>query len=65
MGRGVGDLRLYGLDDAGEAVFAEDLASGERGGLRALAERRLADWHAVEVWDGPLCVVRLSRRRAD
>jgi hypothetical protein len=60
----VGDLRLYGLDEAGETVFAEDLAAGERGEVRALAERRLADWHAVEVWDGPLCVVRVRRRAA-
>lgn len=60
----MGELRLYGLDEAGKAVFAEELASGERGDLRALAERRLADWPAVEVWDGPLCVVRLSRSRA-
>jgi hypothetical protein len=60
----VGDLRLYGLDEAGEAVFSEDLAAGDRGDLRALAERRLADWHAIEVWDGPLCVVRVRRRPA-
>lgn len=60
----MGDLRLYGLDEAGEPVFAEDLAASERSGLRALAERRLADWPAVEVWDGPLCVVRLSRAHA-
>jgi len=58
----VGDLRLYGLDATGEVAFAEDLPAGERGDLRAWAERRLADWPAVEVWDGPLCVVRLSRR---
>lgn len=60
----MGDLRLYGLDEAGETVFSEDLAAGERSHLRALAERRLAEWHAVEVWDGPLCVVRLRRRGA-
>jgi hypothetical protein len=58
----VGDLRFYGLDETGDVMFAEDLAAVDRRDLRALAERRLADWPAVEVWDGPLCVVRLSRR---
>lgn len=58
----MGDLRLYGLDDAGEVAFAEAVQAGERDDVRRLAERRLADWPAVEVWDGPLCVVRLRRR---
>ena len=61
-GVGMGELLLYGLDTAGEAAFTEQVPAGDRGALRRHAETRLADWPAVEIWDGPLCVVRLRRR---
>lgn len=58
----VGELLLYALDEAGETAFAEQLQTADRASVRARAEARLRDHHAVEVWDGPLCVLRLRRR---
>jgi hypothetical protein len=55
-------LLLYGLDEAGHAAFAEELRSDDRGRLQTVALDRLREWHAVEVWDGPMCVIRLRRR---
>ncbi|WP_334162167.1 hypothetical protein [Phenylobacterium sp.] len=60
----MGELLLYALDEAGETAFAEQLPAAERGNARGLAEARLRDHHAVEVWDGPLCILRLRRRPA-
>jgi len=58
----VGELLLYALDEAGETAFAEQLQAADRPNARALAEARLREHHAVEVWDGPLCILRLRRR---
>ena len=54
-------FQLYGIDEAGEAVFSEILRDTHREALPALARERLRDWHAVEVWEGPVCIVRLKR----
>lgn len=59
------DLVLYGLDAAGEAAFTQRIASGERDGFRDVAQAHLKDYHTVEVWDGPLCVLRLRRKAAE
>ena len=58
----MGELLLYALDEAGETAFAEQLQTADRGNARELAEAKLRDHHAVEVWDGPLCILRLRRR---
>jgi hypothetical protein len=60
----LGELLLYGLDEAGETAFTERVGAIDRASLRALAAERLRDWHAVEIWDGPMCVVRLRRQVA-
>ena len=57
----VGELLLYGLNEAGEAAFTERLRISDRATLRGIAAERLHNWHAVEVWEGPMCVVRLRR----
>jgi hypothetical protein len=62
--RTVGELLLYGLDDTGQTAFTERLADLDRDAVRGRAEERLRDWRAVEVWDGPVCVVRLRRQAA-
>ena len=58
------DFLLYGLDAAGEAVFSEMLIVHDRAALSALARQRLLDWPAVEVWEGPMCVLRMQRTEA-
>lgn len=55
------DFLLYGMDEAGQTGFSETLSGCDRAALRTLAEERLRDWHAVEIWEGPMCVVRLRR----
>jgi hypothetical protein len=58
------DVLFYGLDEAGETAFAQQLQAADRASLRAFAQARLRDFHAVEIWEGPLCVVRLRRNPA-
>lgn len=55
------ELVLYALDEAGAPAFAQRLSSRERSQLHEIAERHLAHHHAVEVWEGPTCVLRLRR----
>jgi hypothetical protein len=55
------DLLLYGLNEAGEPTFAERLAAEHRGRLREIAVEHLARHHVVEVWEGPMCILRLRR----
>lgn len=57
------DFLLYGLDAAGEAVFSEQLSGHDRAALTELARTRLLDWHGVEIWEGPLCVLRMQRTK--
>jgi hypothetical protein len=59
---GVDVFHLYGINAAGETAFAEVVPEGDRAALQALAQERLRDWHAVEVWEGPVCLVRVRRR---
>ncbi|CAN7577667.1 hypothetical protein LJR225_004311 [Phenylobacterium sp. LjRoot225] len=56
---------FYGINEAGEIVFSQLLRDFDRADLRALADARLQDWHAVEVWEGPVCLVRLRRAPAN
>lgn len=58
------ELLLYGLDQQGETAFTEALPRQETAALRELASARLAEFHAVEVWDGVLCILRLRRQAA-
>jgi hypothetical protein len=53
---------MYGLDVAGEPAFTRLISPAEREGFRDLAQEHLKDYHTIEVWDGPLCVLRLRRR---
>jgi hypothetical protein len=57
----VSDFLLYGLDESGRTAHSEVVRGCERSALRPLAEDRLRHWHAVEIWEGPMCVVRLRR----
>jgi hypothetical protein len=56
------ELLLYGLDEAGQPAFAEKLAAHQRGRLREIAVEHLERHHAIEVWEGPTCILRLRRR---
>ncbi len=55
------DFLLYGLDEVGEAVFSEVLVGRDRLGLPEIARARLNEHHAVEIWEGPMCVLRMQR----
>jgi hypothetical protein len=55
------ELLLYGLDESGETTFTQQLRDADRGQLKALAHDRLKCFARVEVWDGPMCVLRLRR----
>jgi hypothetical protein len=61
----LGDLLLYGLDREGETAFTETLPRRDASALRALGDERLKQFHAVEVWDGALCILRLRRRASE
>jgi hypothetical protein len=56
---------LYGLDADGEAAFTRRLTPADRDGFRDLAAEHLTDYPTVEVWDGPLCVLRLRRKATE
>jgi hypothetical protein len=60
----VGHIVLYALDESGETRFTEQLGEADRTRLREVARERLKQYPAVEVWDGPMCVVRLRRAPA-
>jgi hypothetical protein len=55
------DLLLYGLDEGGETAFTERLGDADRARLQSIARARLDRFAQVEVWDGPMCVLRLKR----
>ena len=55
------DYLFYGIDETGRTDFSEVLPDQGRPALEALARDRLRRWHAVEIWQGPMCVVRLRR----
>lgn len=58
------EILFYGIDETGRAKFCERLRWPERSTLHAIARERLHDWSAVEIWDGPCCVVRMQRGTA-
>lgn len=53
---------LYGLNEAGEPAFTQSLSGRDGEQFREYADKRLAEFHTVEVWEGPLCILRLRRR---
>lgn len=53
---------MYGLDEHGETVSTERLRVADRRCLAEVARGRLDRFHAVEIWEGPLCVLRLRRK---
>lgn len=55
------EFKLYGLNEAGEAAHHEVLRAVDRSALEGLARERLGRWQAVEIWEGPMCLVRVSR----
>ena len=55
------EFTLYGLNEDGETAFCEMLREVERAALPAVARERLKDWSAVEIWEGPICLVRIRR----
>lgn len=57
------DFLLYGLDATGKAVFSERLGGHDRAALTEIARARLLDWPGVEIWEGPLCVLRIQRAK--
>jgi hypothetical protein len=57
----VDQIVLYGLDETGRAAFTERLPEADRDRLSLIADQRLQACHAVEVWYGPMCVLRLRR----
>jgi hypothetical protein len=59
------ELQLYGINEAGETAYSEVLSGEARERFRALASERLRQWHTVEVWDGPVCMIRLRRAASD
>jgi hypothetical protein len=61
----VTNFLLYGIDEAGRTVFSQLLPGLDRVGLRALALAQLRNWPGVEVWEGPVCLVRLRRAHAE
>jgi hypothetical protein len=63
-GGGVGEIILYGLDETGRPLLAERLPEADRDRLPLIAEQRLQLCHAVEVWYGPMRVLRLRRPAA-
>ena len=60
-GAGVSQIQLYGIDEAGDTAWCELVRDVDRGELGALAADRLREWHAVEIWEGPVCLVRIRR----
>jgi hypothetical protein len=61
----VADLQLYGINEAGETAHSEVLTGEDSDRVRALAAERLRQWHTVEVWDGPVCLIRVRRAVSD
>jgi hypothetical protein len=55
------EFTLYGLNEAGKAAHSEVLRAVDRAALPGLARERLSRWAAVEIWEGPICLVRLGR----
>ena len=55
------EFLFYGIDEAGEAAYCEVSRGMDREALMALARERLSHWGAVEIWEGPVCLVRLRR----
>lgn len=53
---------LYCLNSQGRVSATEKLVPMSRAELRQVAAERLATCHGVEVWDGPICTLRLNTR---
>jgi len=57
----VQDFRMYGLNAAGSIALAETIPSMPLEQLRRIAENKLEHCDEVEVWQGPVRVLRLRR----
>jgi hypothetical protein len=55
------DFRLYGLDAAGTVAFSESVPSMPIEELRNIASGKLDKCDEVEVWQGPVRVLRMRR----
>jgi len=60
----VAEYQLYGFDATGRPKHAEVLRGLTRHELKIVAQDRLGDWQGVEVWQGPMCILRLRRSAA-
>jgi hypothetical protein len=54
------EFLLYGLDAGGDPIFSETFFAQDRRALADIARQRLRRCHSVEIWEGPLCVLRLA-----
>jgi hypothetical protein len=55
---------LYGLDQNERLVSTEILKADEvNDDIRRLAHKRLRSFAAVELWHGPRCLIRVTRRQ--
>jgi hypothetical protein len=56
---------LYGLDENEQPVSTEILKADEvNDHIRRLTRERLRSFAAVELWQGPSCLIRVTRRQA-
>ncbi|WP_165842774.1 hypothetical protein [Phenylobacterium deserti] len=55
------DFRIYGLTTTGAVALSEDIPCMSMDELRSLAQGKLDHCDEVEVWQGPVRVLRLRR----
>jgi hypothetical protein len=54
-------LTIYGLAADGSVIFAAEVCTSHGQGAHASAWRHLDGAERVEIWEGPVCISRLSR----
>lgn len=52
---------VFCLDRQGNVALTEHLSTTDQMQLLQLAQSRLEHFHKVEVWVGPLCIIRLRQ----
>jgi len=57
----VQDYRVYGLTSSGAVTLSENHPSMPIDEIRSLAHSRLEQCEEVEVWQGPVRILRLRR----
>jgi hypothetical protein len=60
-GSRVATFQLFGINGAGETAFTQLLRTSDQEAVHAIARERLSEWPVVEVWEGPVCLLRLRR----